>query len=203
MWTCLKCREQIADALVNCWNCGVDRNGSPMSDVDKELNRAMGRKELYIDTRQGLFFCVMGGLSGSIFFYLVHPKPPTALSEIITKINLASAANKGISQILSTLTKDPNCYILSGLIIFGIIGLIVDKMIGNGNSLLCKISHFISCSDMDKPVAKLLIAKGMSRYRVEGRIGNPVQIVKKGTAEIYIYKYIKITFENDRVSTFE
>jgi hypothetical protein len=86
MWTCPNCREEIADALGNCWNCGVDRNGLPLSDVDKELNRALGRKELYIDTRQGLFFCVIGGLLGSIYFYLAHPQAPTALTEIITKV---------------------------------------------------------------------------------------------------------------------
>ena len=147
MWTCPKCREHIADALDYCLNCGIDRNCLPMSDINKELKRAMGTKELYIDTRQGLFFCVIGGLLGSVYCYFAHPQAPAALSETITKIKLASAGNEGINRIVTILTKEPNCYIISGLIGFGTIGYVVDKLIGNGNSILCKISHFISCSD--------------------------------------------------------
>jgi hypothetical protein len=119
--------------------------------------------------------------------------------EIIT----ISEGNKGIHQIVMALTKVPTCYIVSGLILFGFIGYIIDKLIGNGNSLLCKISHYISVSTIDKPVAQYMIAKGMPRYRVVHRIGNPVQVVTKDSIQIYVYKFIKVTFENGKVTSYE
>ncbi|GAB7025579.1 hypothetical protein JCM15764A_08270 [Geotalea toluenoxydans] len=62
MWTCPACREEIADGLDICWNCGVDKSGSKISDSDRETRKAMGRRELYVDTRTGAFFCVSSGI---------------------------------------------------------------------------------------------------------------------------------------------
>lgn len=203
MWICPNCREEIADGLDICWNCGVDRSGSVTTDADKEMQRAMGRKELYVDTRQGLFFSVTSGMLGGIFFFFYQPTPPLMVKELIDHIKAASEANTGINEIVSGLTKVPYCYLISGVFLFGFIGWIVDRIIGNGNSRLCKISHLISCSDIDKPIAKQIVVKGLSRKLVEDRLGFPLQIVTRENKELWVYKFIKITFENGKVSLIE
>jgi len=203
VWICPKCREEIAAGLDNCWNCGVDRSGSVPTDPDRDLQRARGRRELYVDTRQGLFFCVTSGMLGGILFFFCQPTPPLIVKELIDHIKVASEANAGIHEMVSVLTKVPNCYIISGVLLFGLIGWILDKIIGNGNSKLCKISHFISCSDIDKPVAKQIIVKGLARNFVEDRLGIPLQIVTRENKELWVYKFIKITFENGKVSLIE
>lgn len=203
MWTCPNCRENVADGLDNCWNCGVDRRGLPITDTDREMQRAMGRQKLYVDTRQGLFFCVISGILGGIIFFIYRPTPPPIFKQFIEHIKLASEANTGINEIVSGLTKVPYCYLISGLILFGCIGLIVDKIIGNGNSLLCKISHLISCSSVDRPTVKQIIVKGLPRKMVEQRLGFPLQIITKDCKELWVYKFIKITFENGKISLIE
>ena len=203
MWACPRCREEIADGLDLCWNCGVDRSGSAITDADREMQRAQRRQELYVDTRQGLFFCVTSGILGGIFFFLYRPTPPLVIKQLINQIKVAAETNTGINEIVSGLTKVPYCYFLSGLLIFGFIGWIVDRIIGNGRSKLCKISHLVSCSDIDKPIAKQIIVKGLPRKLVEDRLGFPLQIVTREQKELWIYKFIKITFENGKVSHIE
>jgi hypothetical protein len=203
VWTCPKCGEQVVGVLDHCWNCGVDRTGAPLSDSDKNVQLVTGKQRLHIDARQGLFFCAIGGLLGSIFFYFYRPSAPLSIIELIVKAKNASENNIGMHQFIVTLTKAPTCHMLSGLILFGLAGYMVDRIIGNGTSRLCRISHFISCSDIDKPVAQQIIFKGLPQVMVEHRLGFPLQIVTKESTQIYIYKFIKITFENGKVSGFE
>lgn len=203
MWTCPKCQEEIADGLDNCWNCGGDKSGSAITDTEKAMLRAMGRHELYVDTRQGLFFCVTSAILGGIILFCYRPALPSTLNEIINHIKIIAANNNGINEIVSGLTKDPYCYVISGALLFGFIGWIIDRIIGNGNSKLCKISHLISCSDIDKPTAKQIIVKGMRRKLVEDRLGIPLQIVTRDCKELWVYKFAKVTFEEGRVSLIE
>ena len=203
MWTCPKCREEIADGLENCWNCGVDKSGSAITDTEKVMFRAMGRQELYVDTRKGLFFCVTSAILGGIFFFCYRPAPPSMLKDLLNNIKVIAAKNNGINEIVSGLTKAPYCYVISGALFFGLIGWIIDRVIGNGNSKLCKISHLISCSDIDKPTAMQIIVKGMGRKLVEERLGIPLQIVTRDSRELWVYKFAKVTFEKGRVSLIE
>jgi hypothetical protein len=203
VWKCPNCREEIVDALDLCWNCGVARSGLRIADSDREMQRAIGRQNLYVDSRQGLFFCVTSGILGGIILFFYRPAPPLIVKELIGHIKAAAETNSGINGIVSGLTKVPYCYILSGLLLFGFAGWIIDKIIGNGKSELCKISHLISCSDINKPAAKLIIVKDLPRKLVEDRLGFPLQIVTREQKELWVYKYIKITFENGKVSHIE
>ena len=203
VWICPDCREEIADGLDICWNCSVDRSGSTITDADRAMQRAMGRQELFVDTRQGLFFCVASGILGGVLFFFYRPAPPLIVKELIDHIKMASQTNSGINEIVSGLTKVPYCYVISGVLLFGFMGWIVDRIIGNGTSKLCKISHLISSSDIDKPIAKQIIVKGLPRRLVEDRLGFPLQIVTLEQKELWVYKFIKITLENGKVSHIE
>jgi hypothetical protein len=203
VWICPNCREEVSDGLDICWNCGVDRSGAKITDADREMQRAIGRQKLYVDTRQGLFFCVSSGIIGGIFLFFYRPAPPLIVKELIGHIKAAVETNSGLNQIVSGLTKVPYCYVVSGLFLFGFIGWIIDKIIGNGNSVLSKISHLISCSGIDKPIAKQIIVEGLPRRLVEDRLGFPLQIVTREQQELWVYKFIIITFENGKVTHIE
>jgi hypothetical protein len=202
VWVCPNCREEVTDGLDICWNCGVDRSRAKITDADREMQRAIGRQKLYVDTRQGLFFCISSGIIGGIFLFY-RPAPPLIVKELIGHIKAAVETNSGLNQIVSGLTKVPYCYVVSGLFLFGFIGWIIDKIIGNGNSVLSKISHLISCSGIDKPIAKQIIVEGLPRRLVEDRLGFPLQIVTREQQELWVYKFIIITFENGKVTHIE
>lgn|GEM_PF-1639268 len=179
MWTCPDCSTEIADGLNICGNCGGRRNGSTTTDTEREVQRA----GITVDTRYGLFFCVTGGILGSIVFLLYRPSSPVVIQQVIEHVKVASQANAGVTQIVSGLTTPPYCYLISGLLLFGFIGWIIDRIIGNGTSMLCRISHYISCSDMDHPLAREILVKTASRWGWQERSGDSLSTANQNATE--------------------
>lgn len=179
MWTCPDCSTEIADGLNICGNCGGRRNGSTTTDTESEVHRA----GITVDTRYGLFFCVTGGILGSIVFMVYRPSSPVVIQQFIEHVKVASQANAGVTQIVSGLTTPPYCYLISGLLLFGFIGWIIDRIIGNGTSMLCRISHYISCSDMDHPLAREILVKTASRWGWQEPSGDSLSTANQNATE--------------------
>jgi hypothetical protein len=169
----------------------------------RELQSTLCRRELYIDTRQGLFFCVTCAIFGSILFFLYHLPPPLFVKELIDHLKAVLNTSTGIKEMVNGVTNAPYCSLISGTLLLGFCGWIIDRCIGNGTSALCRISHLISISGIDKPLAKQIIVKGLSQQLVEDRLGIPLQIVTREHRKLWVYKSIKITFENGKVALIE
>ncbi len=199
-WACLHCKVEVDEEMEICWNCGFDKQGKILSSEQGDSFHKAKEEVLGPKQGTGLLFTIIGAIIGSIIGYILRPSIPLIGKLPFEAVITRGTSLKGFDQLLISVAQDSFNYLIIGLVGGGLLGYYKDrsKVKINDNH---ERNHTESFNYQDqKTISDVQVVDiGHTIDEVESVLGRPHKIATIKTKTIYVYKDMKITFEQGKV----
>ena|SRR5579883_79595 len=192
-----------------CDACGHVFSKGPDGGVERPIQP--GQPTQSASGSNALMFSICGLVAGSVISFLMRPAVPF-VGQLPLDTVLARGTNlQGLDRLLVSVAETSFNYLVLGAILGGGAGAGVSYLMKNNVfQVTSELSHgptrmVVSESGDLQPVQEpssktLTVQAGQTRETVESLLGRPEKVIDLGPKIVYVYKDLKLTFVDGKVS---